>query len=331
VFKGEHVKFALLSVILGAGWVLLAAGGRSIETADASSTEAGVGQTNKQAIEYQSLMNMRYYEPDGGFLVDDLQLVFPPQGNQKLTCVVTRKTSEEVARVSLRIERLRTFEAFRVLRPDGVPGVIRIGQSGDFVMTVKAGDQAITTLPFTLKEEKSSDPYNPKKTYVREGPWRELAYFSSPVDKPDAPMKFNWWMSLRELPQGVSRPQCTIHLIQGGQEIAATRSPVVPSYVDWQFFKTELVQSKGPSVQWLTLASLTRKDGELTIVIKVNGQPFKSYRAQIRGGQPVRLARNQMEVEPHTDFISTRLVDVSRDGGCEYCMLDLFWVTAGRR
>ena len=198
-------------------------------------------------------------------------------------------------------------------------------------MALKAGGQSVTTLPFTLKEEKSSDPYNPKKTYVREGPWRDLAYFSSPIDKPDAPMKFNFWMSLRELPDGLKHPMVTVHLLLGGQEIGTTRSHVVPDYFDWQFFKVELVQSKGPSVQWLTPASLTKRDGELTIVLKANGQPFKSYRAGIRGGQPVRLARNQMEVEPHTDFISTRLVDVSRDGGCEYCMLDLFWVTAERR
>ncbi|HLF85223.1 MAG TPA: hypothetical protein VI837_13695, partial [Blastocatellia bacterium] len=184
----------------------------SIETANASSPEAGVGQTNAPAIEFQSLLNMRYYERDGGFLVDDLQMV-----------------------------------------------------------------------------------------------------------------------SLRELPAGVSRPLCTIHVMQGGQEIAATRSPVVPSYVDWQFYKTELIQPKGLGGGWLPLAALTKRDGELTIVIKVNGQPVKSYRAEVRGGQPVRLARNQMEFEPHTDFISTRLIDVSRDGGCEYCMLDLFWVKANER
>ena len=286
----------------------------------------GLGQSNLPAVEYQSLMNLRYYEADGGFLVDDLQMVFPPLDNQKLTFIITRNTGEEIARVPLRVERLRTFEAFRALRPNGVPGVVRIGQPGDFVMKIKAGDQAITTMPFSLKEEKSSDPYNPKKTFVREGPWREMAYFSSPIDKPDTPIKFNWWISLRELPAGVKRPLCTIHVIIGGQEIAATRSPVVPSYVDWQFFKTELVQSKGPNVQWLTLASLTKRDGDLSIVIKVNGQPVKSYRAQVKGGQPVRLARNQMGFEPHVDFISTRLIDVSRDGGCEYCMLDLFWV-----
>ena len=106
-------------------------------------------------------MNLRYYEPAGGFLVEDLQMVFPPAANQKLTFVITRKTGEEVARVPLRVEKLRTV---------------------------------------------------------------------------------------------------------------------------------------------------------------------KSYRAQVRSGQAVRLARNQMEVEPHTDFIATRLIDVSRTGGCEYCMLDLIWV-----
>jgi hypothetical protein len=122
--------------------VWLAGDGLSTDTADAESTEARVAQSNAPAIEYQSLLNLRYYEPDGGFMVDDLQMVFPPPGNQKLTFVINRKSGEEVARVPLRIEKLRTFDAFRVLRPDGVPGVVRIGQSGDFAMSVKLGAQA---------------------------------------------------------------------------------------------------------------------------------------------------------------------------------------------
>ncbi|MEK6324130.1 MAG: hypothetical protein AABN33_21035 [Acidobacteriota bacterium] len=327
----EYVKLARLAVLVAAAIVLPVADGPSAGTAHPSVTLAGASQSNAPAIEYQSLLNLRYYEAHGGFLVDYLQIVFPPQGNQKLVFVITRKTGEEVARVPLRIESLREFDTFRLLQPAGVPGVIRLGQQGDFVMAVKVGDRAITTLPFSLKEEKSADPYNPKKTYVREGPWRDLAYFSSPIDNPGAPIKFNWWVSLRELPAGVSRPLCTIHVIQGGQEIAATRSPVVPGYVDWQFYKTELIQPKGLGGGWLTLAALTKRDGELTIVIKVNGQPVKSYRAEVRGGQFQRLARNQMEFEPHTDFIAPRLIDISRDGGCEYCMLDLLWVKARER
>src|SRR6185295_2141464 len=68
-----------------------------------------MAQSGKSAIEYQSLLNMRYYEADGGFLVDDLQMVFPPEGNQKLSFIITRNTGEEVARVPLRSEGIRTF------------------------------------------------------------------------------------------------------------------------------------------------------------------------------------------------------------------------------
>jgi len=291
-----------------------------------------VTSAQEPAAEFQSLLNMRYYEPNGGFLVDDLQLAFAPRGNENISFVVTRKTGEEVARVPLRMERLRTFEAFRSLHPNGVPGVIRIGQSGDFLMELRVGDRTITRMPISLKEEKSSDPYNPKTTFVREGPWRDVAYFSSPIDKPETPMKFNFWMSLRELPSGVKRPAVTVHVLLGGREIATTPSHVVADYFDWQFFKVELVQPKGvDATQWLTLESLKKRDGDLTIVLKANGQPFKTYHAQIRGGNPVGLPRNQMEFEPHTEFIPTRLVDLSRDGGCDYCMLDLFWVSkAGR-
>src|SRR5688500_5886669 len=37
-------------------------------------------QANKSAIEYDSLMNMRFYEQTGGFLVENLEVVFPGTG-----------------------------------------------------------------------------------------------------------------------------------------------------------------------------------------------------------------------------------------------------------
>jgi hypothetical protein len=49
------------------------------------------GRANKPAVEYQSLLNMRVYEADGGFLIDGLQVVFPPQGNQRFMLVVSHR------------------------------------------------------------------------------------------------------------------------------------------------------------------------------------------------------------------------------------------------
>ncbi|HEU4794292.1 MAG TPA: hypothetical protein VFT02_01600 [Pyrinomonadaceae bacterium] len=97
--------------------------------------------TNKPAIEYDSLMNMRFYEETGGFLVEGLEVVFPPSGASPATFVITKPNGEVIATVPLRFEPLEKFPAFGVFRPaPGNPGNVRVAQSGDFVMAVKLGN-----------------------------------------------------------------------------------------------------------------------------------------------------------------------------------------------
>ena len=236
----------------------------------------GAAQSYEPAIEYQSLMNLRFYEADGGFLVEDLQLVFPPSGIQKATFVIARPSGEEVATLPLRFEQM-DFPVFGSLLPDGVPGNVLVGQAGDFVMSVKIGGKIITSLPFSLKELTSSDPFKPGSKFVREGPFRELAYLSVEPDDPNGEVKFNWWMSLRELPAASKRPRVTIHLLGGGKELAVSRGPVVPSSDDWQFFQHhQLNMPTLPRNRWLTLADLASLKGPVTLVVKADEQPIKS-------------------------------------------------------
>ena len=285
-------------------------------------------QTYPPAIEYQSFMQLRFYENQGGFLVEDLEVVFPPAGAHKATFVVSRAGGGVVASVPLRLESpLASYTMFGMFKPDGVAGTAEIGEPGDYVLSVQIDGQPITTLPFTMKREASNDPFNPTTTFVREGPWRDLAYFSSRTDAPDSHLEFNWWTSLRELPPGTPRsPLVTLHIMHGAQEIAATRSPVVMSQTDWQFFYQEFHFPAEKQVRWMTLADLTKTDGEYTMVAKVNGKPFKSYRAEVRGGKLQRHPRNDLDTQPHTDFISPRLVDTSSRSTSSYTMRDTYWV-----
>lgn len=289
---------------------------------------APTAQTYPPAIEYQSFMELRFYEQSGGFLVEGLEVVFPPAGQKKATFVVARPDGRVVATVPLRLEApLAGFNAFGMYRPDGVPGNVQVGEPGDYVLSVQVDGQAITTLPFQMKREASNDPFNPKTTFTREGPWRDLAYFAVQHEAPDSRLQFNWWTSVRELPPGSpARPLVTLHLMQGAQEIAATRSPVVPTQTDWQFLTQEFEVLNQKPVRWMTLADLTKKDGEYTVVAKVGGKPFKSYRAEVRGGQLQRHPRNRLETQPRTDFISPRLVDVSSRSTSQYVMRETFWV-----
>lgn len=294
---------------------------------------AALGQAQRPAAEYVSLLNLRFYEADGGFLVDGVQLVFPPQGVRGATFVLSKAGGGEVASVPLRIEPFGAFPAFALLVPDGTPGVVKVGQSGDFVMAIKVDDQAVTSLPFSMKEEKGTDPFNPTRRFTREGPWRELGFLSAAVEDAGAHVSFNWWMSLRELPSAAGRQLCTIHLMQGGQEVAASNSPVVPSAHDWQFFTRELVEAKTagkPTRQYLTKQALAAKDGEFTVVVKVNGQPVKSYRMQVKGGQIQTLGRSRLGHEPAADFVSPRLIDTSSGSSSNYRMLEAYWLQKGK-
>src|ERR1700749_950594 len=76
--------------------------------ADAGPSQAAAGQASgsqyKPAIEYQSFMQLRFYENQGGFLVEGLEVVFPPPGLKNAAFVVSKAGGGVVTSVPLRLE-----------------------------------------------------------------------------------------------------------------------------------------------------------------------------------------------------------------------------------
>jgi hypothetical protein len=58
----------------------------------------------------------------------------------------------------------------------------------------------------------------------------------------------------------------------------------------------------------------------------VNGQPIKSYRLQVKGGQLQTLDRSRLGYEPATDFIPPRMIDTSAGSSSRYQMLETYWL-----
>lgn len=283
---------------------------------------------NKPAIEYDSLLNMRFYEETGGFLVEGLEVVFPTAVSLPATFVITKPNGEVISSVPLRFEPLEKFPAFGVFRPaPGNPGNVRVAQPGDFAMGVKLGNETITTLPFSLKLEVGNDPFNPSKKFVREGSWRDLAYFSVITDDANAMLHFNFWLSTRELPSDMNRPKVTLHLLANGKEIATSRAPAIPDTLDWYFYeRKELIVESTPKQRWLALSDLTKQDGEIVLMVKANGQTIKSYKTRVAGGRLQTLERNNLNTEPRTAFISPRFVDLTDRSRSDFTMRDMYWL-----
>ena len=292
-----------------------------------TATIAAVAQTYKPAIEYQSLMNLRYYEGQGGFLVEDLQVVFPPANIGNARFVIAEQGGAVVDTLPLRFERME-FPAFGRFRPEsGNPGLVRVGRSGSFVMSVVVDGQTITSMPFTLSEDTNSDPFNPGKKFVRGGPFADFAYFSVVPDDPNGEVTFNWWMSLREIPGGAKDAKVTLQLMANGKEIASRTDPVIPSLSDWEFTSHRQISVPSlPKNHWLTLADLTKLNGEIAVVVKANGQPIKTYKTTVSGGQIQPMPRNALAFEPHAEFISPRYIDVSSGSNSRYKMYVMYWL-----
>jgi hypothetical protein len=300
--------------------------GLAVLTLLVASASVTLGQLARPAAEYDSLLNMRFSEGNGEFFVEGLQIVFPPGGNEPAMLIVSRASGEVVVILPLRFESHSGSNIFGHLVPISKPGEVKLGRSGDFVLTIKVGVREITRLPFTLTVEPADDPYGPSKRFLREGPWRDLAYFSVPIGNPSAHVDFNWWMSLRELPIGMTNPLVTIHLIRGSREIARSPDSVALSTIDWQPFASELIRTTKSGPEYLTLGELVKRDGNYLLIVEANGKPIKSYPIAVEGGRLQRADQSRLDFEPHVDFISPRLIDTSARTDSHDLMRDVYWV-----
>lgn len=303
----EVIRFSVLIALLGIVFSLI----------------AGQVQEHKPAITYESLMDMRFYPARGGFLVETLGVVFPPSGDPPAELIIRRSSGETVGRVPLRLTRWPKWPAFGTLSPKGVPGTVDVGQPGDYVMVVKLGSEEITRLPFSLKLEASTDPFNPKKTFYREGPWNSLAYLAAATEKPDDALRFCFWVSQQEIPGAKNKQQkASVHLLRGSQEVAFANA--ILGWDDWTFLSLQLQEPQKRGFWPFKPAMLT--DGSYTLLYKVEGQTIRSFPFQVKGGQIQRMTRNQLGYTPHADFLSPRIIAiVNRDP----VMQDVFWVKAG--
>jgi len=291
------------------------------------------GENYKPAVEYTSLMNLRFDEAYGSLLVEELQMVFPPADGQPLKILAAKANGEnfkDVASVPLRVNKWGGFPIFDGLMPDGTPGHMSLGEAGNYVIGVFSGRQLLTSLTFTMKVEESGDPFNPGKTFTRDGPWAGLAYLSHPVDDQEKRLSFNWWTNLREMPDGTRAAKCTAHLMAGDDEIATTApASVHVGSANWRFFHRRLVQT-GSRGRPLSLADLTGRDGEYRMVLKADGKPVKTYGVVVNRGSLQRLDHSRLDYEPHNLFLSPRIVDTSPENNHDF-MIDAYWVkTVGR-
>ena len=283
-----------------------------------------LAQQYQPSVDFTGLMNLRFYNQSGGFMIENLTMIFPPDNYNSIEFEITTPSGESEYKTGLRLQKWDNLPAFANLAPNG-PGIVHLEQTGNFIINIKVDSMVISRLPFTLKAEKNGDPFNPKVIYVREGPWKNLAYFSYEKERPGYLLKFNWWMNSTEVGSG-KNAKITVHLMKGNKEIARSRGEVVVSDVNWQEFNYNLV-TVGKKFRQFTINDLTKENGNYSVVLRADGKPFKTYSFTVSGGKVKELPQNNLDYSPHEDFIASRVLDRSSGSNSSYKILNAVWVT----
>ncbi len=290
-------------------------------------TSSILAQNYPSAIDYAALMNMRFYEQSGGFMIETLPMIFPPKNYSKLEFEISDASGKILYNSGLRIQKWDNIKIFDGVIANG-PGIVHLKQAGDFVISININGKAVTRLPFKMTIEKSNDPYNPSTNYYREGPWKNLGYFSFDPDKPDYILNFNWWTCLRELPANNKQAKITVHILKGNTEVAQSQSTVIASNKNWQPLYASLVVPNKNGTNWFTFNSLTKEDGNYSVVLKADDKPFKTFTFSVSGGKVKELKQNNIDYNPHEDFITPRILDRSSGSNSSYKILQACWVEA---
>lgn len=262
---------------------------------------AAFAQDAAPAVDQAALMNLRFYEANGGFLIEQVPGANLPDG--EVSFEVSGPTNQTVA---LRRQPMGDFAGYTILLPNG-PGVVRLGKAGKYEFQIKAGGRVVGQLGFTMEQKNGH--------FLRSGDWGRLGYFAQNARDSSSPMGFHFWASLSELPVPKPRSMLTVHLMAGAREVGTTPSAVVVSLNEWQPFRVELVQPKAAGGKYLTAAMLG--NGLYMVVIKADGHPLKSYRAEVKGGKLTGI--------PSTP---SQRVDTSSGSNSSWKLMDTAWVSA---
>ncbi len=282
-------------------------------------------QSPGPVIEATTLLSQRFYPARGGFLIDGLAAAFVPR-DARGEAVITRG-DERVAAVPLIAQPHSTAEAFVYLNPNGTPGVMDVGQPGDYVLTISVAGEAIGVLPFSLGRVESGDPFHPNATFTRTGPWSSLGYLSwsaDAADDEDPHVFFSFWTSTTEIGGGVSHAPVTCHVLRGRRELAVSR-PITSSTADWQ--RIRCIPKKDRN------HPLVRSDlpnGRYTVSVRVEDRELTSFPFRVASGAVQPLPRGRLDHPPRTALLLPRRITAMSNTGTNSDEEHVFWLERAR-
>lgn len=231
--------------------------GRIIDRARSAVTGSGSSAPapGESASDYARLMNTRFFVArgdfgfgisNGGGVTGRDQIIFPPSVADAYSVsgqyVVRTADGQVVGQQS--IGTVQPTESAAFIRPNtsGAPqwrGSVEAGQ--DYTLDLEFEGALVGSVPFTVRELSSDDPFNPGSVLLLDGPWQTHAFFQHETDRPEYLMHFYAWVGPHEM---ATNKRTEISIRRSGQEVAWGRGFSNMTH-GWGLVKYDLYKPEG--------------------------------------------------------------------------------------
>jgi hypothetical protein len=285
------------------------------------------------AVDYARLLDNRFLPQQGQFLFGQPRpdyLLFPPAGldpyDVDAAYLVRDAEGAIVGGQRIGVLEPTGSAAFMLIRPrSGPEWNAALQDGGRYTLDVVFNQTTIGAVPFTVALTQSDDPFDPRTTFVLDGPWRTHAYFEHEADRPDYILHFNAWIAPDDM---VSNTTTEVSMQRDGREVA-WGSTVVDLSHGWGRAEYRLLtpasrpddRGRHPSPQNFTVQDVTPGTYEL-VLSDAEGRVFRRMRAEAGTGTFVAHARSDVNYTPRPAFLTPR-----RMGGSALATAyNLYWV-----
>ncbi|MCA9754872.1 MAG: hypothetical protein KDA27_03650 [Candidatus Eisenbacteria bacterium] len=274
-------------------------------------------------VDLSSLLDQRYYPATGGYFFGEqpIYLVFPPEGDANIELVFS-KDGTEISRTPLRLEGYDGFPAFARLASPAPP--VQGKGPGRYDISIWSDGKQIGALEYELAAESGGDPFAPKTSHSRKGPWEELAYvYVPPTETANRYVSVHLWTSLAEV--GATRSaNASVRLRRGETLVAESRSFVISSE-DWAHGSAQLDKAGTDHKEPLRPSDLTGRDGAYLVEYQVEGRTVRTFSLQVSGGEIVASVRSGLDHSPPSDRLTPRKLHFT-GSSAPIGIGELFWM-----
>ena len=284
-------------------------------------------RANAPAVEWESAMDTFFHADNGTVRLGDYVIAFAPDGEIKGEVAVLGPDKKVRARFPFFAEPRARSGVFARVDVQG-PAEVQLTEPGIYNLIFVVAGKPVTIFPFVMNAGSSGDPFNPGKTFVFDGLWRNWAHLTMRELNTQPVPRLSFWVGGLDLPKDAKQDMFQATLYRDGKPVANTRKS--QGNIEAGHYKRTTIDLFHPHADreanpkpYLLSDWLVDGPHEVRVTRRSDDKTLRSFTFTVADGKITPHPRTALDFDPHLNHITPR---VAKKGVNVFQMTEAIWI-----